>query len=162
MATANEVGTLTVTTPSDREVVMARTFDAPRELVWDAHTSPDHLPKWMLGPQDWEMSVCDVDLRPGGAYRLIWRKPDGEQMEISGSYREVSPPERLVSTESWGAEWPEMVNTMVLSEEGGRTTVTTTILYDSKEDRDKALGTGMTDGASWSYDRLDEYLRSIG
>ena len=89
------------------------------------------------------MTVCEVDLRPGGASRLAWRGPDGEVMEIRGEYREVVPPERIVATESWGADWPETLNTIVFAEGGGRTTVTITVLYPTTESRDAALRTGM-------------------
>lgn len=154
--------TLTVETPSDREIVMTRAFDAPRELVWEAWTSPEHVPNWMLGPEGWSMPVCEIDLRVGGEWRFVWRKDDGSQMEMRGVYREVVPPERLVNTESWGDDWPETLNTLVLREEAGRTVMTETLVYPSKGARDRALETGMKDGASMSYDRLAEYLRTIG
>ena len=161
MATANKVGTTTFTTPSDREVVMARVFDAPRTLVWDAHTNPEHVRQWMLGPDGWTMPVCEIDLRPGGGWHFVWRKSDGTEMGMRGAYREVRPPERLVHTESWGPEWPETLNTTVFTEKAGKTTMTATILYPSKEARDAALKTGMKEGASQSYDRLAEYLVSL-
>jgi uncharacterized protein YndB with AHSA1/START domain len=161
MTTANKTGETTFTTPSDREVAMSRVFDAPRSLVWEAWTSPEHMPHWLLGPEGWTMPVCEIDLRPGGEFRFGWRKGDGEEMEIRGAYREVAPPERLVSTESWGGDWPETINTLVLSEEDGKTTMTQTVLYPSREARDAALETGMKDGASVSFERLAEYLRTI-
>ncbi len=160
MATANSDAT-TYTTPSDRELVMTRVLDAPRRLVWEAVTSPEHLPHWMLGPEGWTMPVCEADLRPGGAWHFVWRQSDGTEMEMRGEYREIAPPERLVSTESWGGDWPETINTLTLSEEDGKTTVTQTVLYPSKEARDAALGTGMKEGASLSYDRLAERLRTL-
>jgi uncharacterized protein YndB with AHSA1/START domain len=98
MATATKVGVTTFTTPSDREVVMARVFDAPRRLVFDAWTSPEHLPHWMLGPSGWTMPVCEIDLRPGGAYRYVWRRSDGTEMGMGGVYKEIAPPERLIAT----------------------------------------------------------------
>lgn len=162
MTMASETGSTSFTTPTDREIVMTRTFDAPRELVFDAFTQPEHLPNWMLGPEGWTMPVCEIDLRPGGAWRFVWRKDDGTEMEMNGIYREIAAPERVVNTESWGAEWPETVNTMVLTEDDGKTTVTSTILYPSQEARDAAMATGMKDGASLSYDRLAKYLRTIG
>ena len=155
-------GALEVTTPSDREIVMTRVFDAPRHLVFDAWTNPKHLPRWMLGPEGWTMPVCEIDLRPGGTWRFVWRRSDGTEMEMRGRYREVMPPERLVSTESWGGDWPETLNTLLLSEEDGRTTVTNTILYPSKEARDAALKTGMKEGVAASYDRLAALLTSLG
>lgn len=161
MATANKVGTTKFTTPSDTEVAMSRIFDAPRRLVWDAHTNPKHVAQWLLGPPGWTMPVCEIDLRPGGTWRFVWRKSKGEEMEMTGVYREVKPPERLVSTERWGPEWPETINTLVLTEQGGKTTLTQTLLYPSKEARDAALKTGMKDGANQSYDRLEAHLRSM-
>ncbi len=157
----NNTGALKVTTPADREIVMTRVFDAPRRLVWDAYTSPKHLPHWMLGPEGWTMPVCEVDLRPGGQWHFVWRRSGGSEMGMRGVYKEITPPERLVSTESWGGEWPETLNTLVLSEKDGKTTITVTVLYPSKEARDAALQTGMKEGASQSFDRLAEYLRTM-
>ena len=161
MATASRTGETTFTTPSDREIVMTHVVDAPRALVFEAHTSPEHVPHWLTGPEGWTMPVCEIDLRPGGEWHFVWRRGDGSEMDMRGEYREVEPPARLVNTESWGADWPETLNTLVLDEEDGRTTITSTILYPSKEARDAALATGMKDGASTSYDRLAEYLRRL-
>ena len=161
MATANSVGATTFTTPSDTEAAMTRVFDAPRSLVWEAWTNPAHVPHWLLGPEGWTMPVCEIDLRPGGEWHFVWRRADGTEMEMRGAYREVTPPERLVSTESWGGDWPETVNTLVLSEEDGKTTITQTVLYPSREARDAAMETGMKDGASVSFDRLAEHLRTM-
>ncbi len=152
--------TLTITTPTDREVAMTRVFDAPRRLVFDAWTNPKHVPRWLLGPDGWTMPVCEIDLRPGGWWHFVWRKSDGTEMAMSGEYREVTPPERIVNTERWGPEWPETLNTLVFTEENGKTTMTLTILYPSKEARDAAIKTGMSDGASQSFDRLERYLAS--
>ncbi len=159
--TANRVGVMTLTTPSDREIAMTRVIDAPRRLVFEAWTSPEHLPKWMLGPSGWTMPVCEVDLKPGGAWHFVWRRSDGTEMGMHGVYREIAPPERLVHTEVWGGDWPETLNTLILSEEDGKTTMTLTVLYPSKEARDRALKTGMKDGVSESFDRLAEHLRTM-
>ena len=153
--------TLTVTTPTEREIVMTRVFDAPRSLVFDAWTNPAHVPHWMLGPAGWTMPVCEIDLRPGGAWHFVWRRSDGTEMGMRGIYKEIVPPERLVSTESWGGDWPETLNTLILSEEDGKTTISLRVLYPSKEARDAALQTGMKDGVSVSFDRLAEYLRTM-
>ena len=161
MTTTSKVGATTFTTPSDREVVMTREVDAPRELVFDAWTKPEHVQQWMLGPSGWTMPVCEIDLRPGGAWRFVWGRADGTEMEMRGEYREVTPPERLVSTESWGGDWPETINTVTLSEGDGKTTITQTVLYPSREARDAALETGMKDGVSLSFDRLAEYVRTM-
>jgi len=158
MATENRVRATTFTTPSDREIVMTCVVDVPRRRVFEAWTKPEHLPHWMLGPGGWTMPVCEIDLRPGGAWHFVWRRSDGTEMEMRGVYREVTPPERLVSTESWGGNWPETLNTVILSEKDGKTTITQTVLYPSKEARDAALQTGMTSGVSESFDRLAEYL----
>lgn len=148
-------------TPSDTEFRAVRVFDAPREIVWDAMTNPAHLPKWMLGPAGWSMPVCEADVRPGGVWRYVWQKSDGETMEMTGRYIDVDPPEKFVVSESWGPEWPETVNTGILTEENGRTTLTLTITYPGIEARDAALGTGMKDGMEQSYARFDELLRSM-
>jgi len=157
MATASKTPT-TFTTPSDVEIAMTRVFDAPRRLVWDAWTNPEHLPRWMLGPEGWTMPVCEIDLRPGGTWHFVWRRADGTEMSMAGTYVEVVPPERLVSTESWGGDWPETINTLTLTEEDGRTTVTQTVRYPSVAARDAATATGMKEGVSVSFDRLADYL----
>jgi uncharacterized protein YndB with AHSA1/START domain len=150
----------TVTTPSDREIVVTRVFNAPRKLVYEAWTNPKYVPHWMLGPEGWTMPLCEIDLRPGGSWHFVWRHSSGKEMEMRGEYREVKPPERLVSSESWGPEWPETLNTLELSEHAGKTTATITILYASKGDRDAALATGMKAGMAMSYDRLEKFLLS--
>jgi uncharacterized protein YndB with AHSA1/START domain len=161
MVTASKVGVTTFATPTDRELVITRVLDAPRRLVFEAWTNPQHLPHWLLGPPGWTMPVCEIDLRPGGAYCFGWRHADGNEMEIRGVYREVAPPERLVCTESWGGDWPETLNTLELTEEDGKTTLTCRILYPSAEARDAVLKTGMKQGVSLSYDRLAEYLQTL-
>lgn len=160
-STSVRPGVTSFTTPSDRELLMTRAFDAPRELVFDAWTSPQHLPRWLLGPSGWTMPVCEVDLRPGGAWRFVWRRTDGNEMGMTGEYREVLRPERLVFTERWGGDWPETLNTLVLVEERGRTTMALTVLYPSKDARDAAIKTGMKDGVSVSFDRLAEILPTM-
>jgi uncharacterized protein YndB with AHSA1/START domain len=163
MTTTREakVGETIYETPSDHELVTIRAFDAPRELLWDAWTSPEHLPNWLLGPEGWTMPVCESDLRVGGAWHFVWRQEDGTEMGMTGEYREITPPERLVSTQSWGDDWPETVNTLVFTEDGDRTIVTQTILYPSLEARDAAMATGMQNGIDAGFDRLDSYLRTI-
>ena len=158
MTTADRVGETTFATPSDTEIEITRVVDAPRALVFDAWTKPEHIPNWMLGPPGWTMPVCEVDLRAGGAWHFAWHKSDGNEMTMRGIYREVSPPERIVSTESWGPEWPETLNTVTFSEEAGQTTIVVTVRYPSKEARDAALGTGMKQGMNMSFERLAAYL----
>ncbi len=161
MVTLAKTGVTSYTTPTDREVVITRVVDAPRRLVFDAWTSPKHIPQWLGFPEGWTMPVCEIDLRPGGAWHYVWRRDEGGEMSMSGTVREVSAPERLVTTESWGPEWPETLNTLVLSETGGRTTITLTILYPSKQARDAALQTGMKDGMDQSFARLEALLPSL-
>lgn len=148
----------TFTTPLDREIVMARAFDAPRRLVFDAWTNPEQLPRW-FGPRAWTVTTCQIDLRPGGAWRFVLTGQDGARMGMSGVYREVAPPERLVSTESFDDYPGESLNTLTLSEAGGRTTLEVRVLYPSREVRDAVLSTNMEAGADESFDRLEEHLR---
>jgi uncharacterized protein YndB with AHSA1/START domain len=149
------------TKPSDLEIAMTRTFSAPREAVFAAWTRPEHVPHWLLGPDDWTMPVCEIDLRPGGEWRFVWRRGDGTELAMRGEYREIRPPEFLVSTESWGGDWPDTLNTLTLSEEDGQTTVTQSVRYPTQQARDAALQTGMEAGVERSFDRLAEYLRRI-
>jgi len=161
MTGAGRSGVTTYATPSDLEIRITRVVDAPRRLVFDAWTNPRHVPQWLLGPPGWTMPVCEIDLKVGGAWRYVWRKNDGTEMAMGGLYREVAPPERVVWTERWGPEWPETVNTIAFAETGGRTTVTMTIEYPSREARDAALETGMKEGMDAGFARLDELLRRI-
>jgi uncharacterized protein YndB with AHSA1/START domain len=150
--------TVHVTTPTDTEILMTRSFDAPRRLVWEAWVTPEHLQKWMLGPEGWSMPVCEIDLRPGGKWHYVWRRANGNEFGMTGVFKEVTPPERLVNTEKWGPEWPETLITTTFEEKDGRTTVRQTCHYPSKDVRDKALATGMVDGVNVSFDRLDKVL----
>jgi uncharacterized protein YndB with AHSA1/START domain len=155
--------TLDVTARGEREVVMTRMFDAPRGLVFDAWTMPDLLKRWLYGPEEWQLAVCEIDLRVGGALRFVWRHRDGKDMGMSGVYREIAPPERLVFTEFWDVDWTggEALVTMVFAEHGGgKTTLTQTVLYASRAARDAVLKTPMERGAAQSYDRLAELLAS--
>lgn len=147
-----------VTTPSEREILITRLVNAPRRLVFAAFTDPTHVPNWMLGPEGWSMPVCEIDLRPGGAWHFVWRRADGSELEMRGIYQEIAPPERLVSTESWGGGWPETLNTLTLAEQDGKTTISQHMLFPSREARDAALETGMQDGLDLSFKRLADYL----
>ena len=151
------MSTLKVTTPSDREIALTREFNAPRRLVWDAHTKPELVKKWLLGPPGWSMPVCKIDLRVGGSYRYEWRKDaDGTTMAMGGTYKEIKPIERIVSTEKFDDPWyeGEATGTLVLKEQGGKTILTSTVLYASKDVRDAVLKSGMTSGVEQSYDRM--------
>lgn len=147
---------------SDLEVVAVTQIDAPRGLVWDAHTKPEHLKQWQTGLPGWAMTVAEMDVRPGGAWRWRWDGPDGESMEMHGVYREVLPPSKLVNTENWGDPYPETLNTLTLTAEEGMTTIRSAVQYPSRQDRDNATETDMLEGWAESNERLAEYLRSLG
>ncbi len=151
---------LKIETPSDREVVITRSFDAPRDLVFDCYTKPALVRRWLLGPPGWTMPVCDIELRVGGRYRYVWVSPQGNEMGMGGIFREIVPAERIVANELFDEDWTggETLVTTRFAENGGRTTVTVTVLYASKEAREGALASGMTDGMEQGYRRLDELL----
>ena len=154
--------TFKVTTPSDREIVMTRLFDAPRHLVFEAMTRPEHVRKWWGNLDErHSMTVCDIDLRPGGAWRFVGRHPGGE-VEFYGVYREIDPPNRLVFTEIF-APYPdvESVITAVFTEEDGKTRITSTCVYPSLDVRDMVIKSGMERGAAISYDRLEEVASAL-
>ena len=150
-------GTLQVTTPTDREIVLTRVFDAPRNLVYDAFTQPELLKRW-FGPRGWSLTVCDVDLKVGGGFRFVMRGPDGRDMGMRGVYRELVPPDRSVHMESFDDFPGEAQVTAVFVEKSGKTTMTATVLYPSKEVRDAVIQSGMEHGAAESYDKLAELL----
>jgi uncharacterized protein YndB with AHSA1/START domain len=152
-------GTLKVTTPTDREIVLTRVFDAPRELVFDAFSRPELLKRW-FGPRGWSLVVCEVDFRVGGTFRFVLRGPDGKDMGMRGVYREIVRPERSVHMESFDDYPGESQVTTVLVEQGGKTTFTATVLYPSQEVRDAVIRSGMEHGAAETYDRLAELLAS--
>jgi uncharacterized protein YndB with AHSA1/START domain len=153
-------GTLTVTTPTDREIVMTRVFDAPRHMVFDAFTRPELLKRW-FGPRGWSLVVCEVDLKVGGTFRFVLRGPDGRDMGMRGVYREIVAPERSVHMESFDDFPGESQVTTVLVEHGGKTTLTATVLYPSQEIRDMVVKSGMEHGAAESYDKLEELFASV-
>ena len=162
-AAAGRTGKLTLTTPSDREIVMTRVFDAPRNLVWQAWTDPKHVPQWW-GPRGWSLSACEIDLRPGGSYRYVMRSPNGADHPMKGAYREVVPTSRIVYTDQFdepGMPPMESVITMVLEERSGKTTLTATAVYESKQVRDAILKMGVEDGTNETWDRLDEKLAAM-
>jgi uncharacterized protein YndB with AHSA1/START domain len=155
-------GTLTVTTPGDREIAMTRVFDAPRHLVWDAMTKPDLLKRWLGVHNGWTLQVCEIDLRVGGAYRYVWHGPNGEVMGMGGVYREILRPERIVSTEKFDQAWYSggAEGTLFLVERNGKTTLTLTVTYESREARDGVLKSPMKEGVAAGYDVLDGVLAS--
>jgi uncharacterized protein YndB with AHSA1/START domain len=158
----NRPGNVTVEARGEREIVITRSFEAPRRLVFDALTRPELLKRWLGVFGGWSMTECEVDLRVGGRYRYFWQGPDGASMGMSGTFREIQPPERIVNTEKFDQPWypGEAVGTAVLTEQAGRTTLTTTVLYDSREIRDGALKSGMEHGIAAGYATLDEIFAS--
>lgn len=157
--------TFNITAHGNREILVTRLFDAPRRLVFDAYTKPELIKQWLLGPDGWSMPVCKVDLRVGGKYRYVWKSDaDGREMGMGGIYREVVPPERIVVTEVFDEAWypGDAVDTIVLVEKAGQTTLTQTIRYHSPETRDAVLKSPMQKGMAASYDRLDKFLPSLG
>ena len=157
--------TVTISARGDREIVVTRVFEAPRGLVFDAYTKPELVRRWLLGPDGWSMPVCEIDLRAGGKYRYVWRQDsDGKEMGMGGVYREVVRPERFVATEKFDEAWypGEAVDTVIFTEQAGKTTLTQTILYDSRETRDAVLKSPMQKGMAMSYDRLERFLPAVG
>jgi uncharacterized protein YndB with AHSA1/START domain len=154
--------TFQVSTPSDREICMTRLFNAPRHLVFDAMTKPEHVRRWW-GNLDDEHSVpvCEIDLRVGGTWRFVSRFPKGEAA-FHGTYREIAPPDRLVFTEIF-EPYPdeESVVTTVLTEENGQTRMNVTALYSSLVVRDMVVKSGMARGAALSYDHLEDVVREL-
>jgi uncharacterized protein YndB with AHSA1/START domain len=154
-----------VSTPSDTEVRVTRDFNAPRALVWQAHTEPKLIQRWMLGPPGWSMPVCEMDLRPGGKYRWRWRSDEnGQEFGFHGDFREVDAPSKLAHAEYYDpgdvggampSDKPAIIRT-TFTEKNGVTTLVTLIDFGSKEARDAAVSTGMTDGMEMGYERLDK------
>ena len=155
-------GGLEITASGDREIVMTRVFDAPRRLVFEAYTRPELIKRWLGVFGGWTMPVCEVDLRVGGTYRWLWRNVDGSEMGVRGVYREVTAPDRLVNTEKFDESWypGESLITTVFVEQGGKTTLTVTMRYESREARDGVLKSPMEGGVAKSYDKLAALLAS--
>ena len=152
-------GNLTVSLPSDLEIKMVRVFDAPRALVFEAHATCEHVKHWWGrgNPLD-----CEMDFRPGGTYRFVEHAPDGQQYAFRGEYREIQALERIVQTfEFEGMPGHVCVETLELTEEGDKTTVTSVTRFDTKEDRDGMASSGMADGARQSYEALETYLAKL-
>jgi uncharacterized protein YndB with AHSA1/START domain len=162
VSSAANSSTFTVTTPSDTEIRMTRLFDAPRRLVFEAMTKPEHVKQWWgrLG-EGYSVPVCEIDLRPGGKWRFVNRHPNGEAA-FHGEYREITPPSRLVFTEIF-EDFPDSVSvvTSEFTEEDGKTRLTATVAYPSREVRDMVLASGMSGGAGVSYDRLEDLVAQL-
>ena len=144
--------------PSDREVLITRDFNAPRDLVFACWTQPPLVRRWLTGPDGWEFTTCEIDLKVGGRYRFVWKNLDGVSMGMGGTYTEIAPADRLVSTELFDEDWTggETVSTVDFVEEGGKTRTLNRVIYSSKEARDGALKTGMAEGMEAGYRRLDQ------
>jgi len=160
-----------VTLPSDSEVKVLRSFRAPRALVYRAYTEPELVRRWMSGQPGWSMPICEMDVRVGGRFQWRWRNDeDGSEFGFSGTYREVQPPSKIVNTEAYepgtstvGGGYPnkDAIVTVTFAEDGGVTTISTLVDYGSKEARDAAVATGMTDGMEQSYQLLDGVLSTL-
>ncbi|HRK20840.1 MAG TPA: SRPBCC domain-containing protein [Fimbriimonadaceae bacterium] len=151
-----------ITFPSDTEVLVERSFAAPKQLLWEVITQCEHMRVWMHGFDGWTLPICEMDLRAGGSIRWGWLKgDDGTSMEIKGEFLEVTPPDRMKYRESWGEPWPDSMNIFELEEVEGGTKLNLTMQFPSKAARDSAVETGMNDGLSVSYGRLDDLLSSL-
>ena len=155
-------GSLKVEARGDREIVMTRVFDAPRHLVYEAFTKPDLVKRWLGVFGGWSLPVCEIDFRVGGRYRFLWRK-EGAEMGMGGVYKEIVPNERIVNTEKFDDPWyeGEGLGTVTFVERGGKTTMTQTIMYTSKQARDGVLKSPMESGVAQSYDKLAEILATM-
>jgi len=153
-----DINTLEISTPSNREVTLTRTFNAPRVLVFQALTKPELLKRW-YGPGGWSLIVCEIDLKVGGAWHFVVSRPDGKKIGQLGVYQEIDQPTRIVNTENW-EDWDagECLVTTVLTELGGKTTFQSTILFPSQEVRDIVVKAGLEHGAAESYTKLAELL----
>lgn len=155
--------TLSVSTPSDLEIRVERMFDAPADLVFDCYTTPDLVRRWLNGLDDWWLSTCEIDLMPGGTYRYVWSGPDGGSMGMTGTFHEIEPPLRLVTTERFDDDFGmgRMLITTLFQREGNRTRLSQTILCETKAQRDAAVASGMTDGMGMSFASLDALLTDL-
>lgn len=154
--------TLKITTPSDTEIVMTREFAAPRQLVYDAHTRPELVRRWLLGPDGWTMPVCEIATEVGGTYRYEWERaedPEGTRFGFTGELVESEAPRRCVTTEQMiGIDGPSVRNELTLTPVEGGTLMSIVIAYPSAELRDQILATGMVDGMERSYQRLEDLV----
>jgi len=163
MAATKNSGAMTLTLPSDLEIVLTRVFDAPRRLVFEAHTKPEHVRRWW-GPRGSTLAVCEMDFRPGGAWRFVLRAPDGQDYPFKGVYREILPPERLVYTFVYDVEGireHEALETLSFEEHDGKTTLTSRVLHKTVAARDGHLQSGMESGAAETWDRLAEHIGAM-
>jgi uncharacterized protein YndB with AHSA1/START domain len=158
---ASPIKKVNVSTEGETSIVITRSFNAPRELVFDAHTKPELVKRWLLGPEGWTMPVCEIDLRVGGKYRYVWKKEStGHEMGMGGEYREINCPERLVATEKFDDPWyeGEAYSTLTLTETNGVTQLRNVVTYATGEARDGVLKSPMEEGLEVGYERLEALL----
>jgi uncharacterized protein YndB with AHSA1/START domain len=148
--------------PEKLEVELVRVIDAPRQLVWDAYTKPEHMVKWW-GPRGYTTTIIEMDVRPGGSWRYLQRAPDGSEHPFKGEYREVVEPSRLVSTFIYDVPGfdQEMLDIAIFEDVGGKTKLTTIGRFQSKEHMEGALSSGMEGGWAESLDRLEELVTQL-
>lgn len=152
--TSKRYGELEIVTPSDREIRFTRNFKAPRKLLWDVHTKPELVKRWLTGPDGWDMPICEIDFRVGGKWRYGWAQKGRESFEMHGVFREIVPHEKFVHTENY--QGTEAVSTTEFRDEGKGSHMTLTLLFPSKDARDGALKTGMETGMERGYERIEE------
>jgi uncharacterized protein YndB with AHSA1/START domain len=157
-------GTAKVTLPADTQILITREFDAPKELIWKAWTTPELVKQWWHANRG-EVTVAEIDLRVGGTWRYVSVTDDGFEVAFHGEYREIEPYDRIVSTEAYeGVPNPDenaTVNTMTLEETDGRTTVTVLVDAPSKEIRDAIMESGMEEGMQDAYDLMEQVAISL-
>lgn len=160
---AKAPGALEITTPTDREIRITRVFSAPRQLVFDAYTKPELLTRWMGVMPGWSFAICEIDLRVGGTFRYVWRGPEGAEMGMRGTFLEVTPPRRIVATESFDQKWyeGECVESVTFEENAGRTTLTMLLRYDNQAVRDGVLQSGATAGMELGFSNLAALLPTL-
>jgi uncharacterized protein YndB with AHSA1/START domain len=161
MSTVANKGTATVTLPSDTEILITRAFDAPKHLVFEAWTTPEHIRRWWAGLRG-EVTLVEVDLRVGGTWRYVMTATKGFEVGFHGEYREIVPNERIVSTEVFeGFPDGEALTTVTFAEGDGRTTLTMLVEHSCKEHRDMHIESGMEGGMQESMDALEQVAISL-
>jgi len=154
---------LKVEARGERELVISRTFDAPVQMVFDAHTKPELVRQWLLGPDGWTMPVCEIDLRIGGFYRYVWKKDStGDEMGMGGEFMDVAKPNKYVASEKFDQSWypGSAISTTTFEDRDGRTAFQNVMKYDTQEAREAVLASPMKEGLSVGYDRLENLLNS--
>jgi uncharacterized protein YndB with AHSA1/START domain len=153
---------LTITTPGERDIVVVRAFDAPRDLVWLCHSKPELVRRW-YGLPDWQMTVCEMDFQVGGKWRYVTKAPSGYEMGSQGVYTGIVEPERIDQTEYYDDDWTKggSENSVVFTEKGGQTISTMTVTYSSPEARAAAVATPMAEGMEIGFKRLDAALAEL-